>query len=129
MTTDLIRGLAVALVLCAAPLGAVAQEPALLGTWGTQAQCTRQTILPGGSVRAAPYEISEGWLRHGTFWCRLSWFPAQERPRGVYASVVALCGEDAVRTHTLAFVLEGGILRMAWNESLLSPPMQRCPSG
>jgi len=111
----------------ASPLGA------LVGTWGDARQCARDFIQEGGTVRAAPVVISAGWLRQGTIWCQLFWFPPQDRPDGLFATADALCGEDAVRNWRIGFSLTtgldgdtGGTLRILWGESLVSAPLSRC---
>jgi len=120
-----------ALILSLMPAVAAANPlQALVGTWGDAAQCAREYIQEGGTVRAAPYEISAGWLRQGDFWCRLAWFPPQDRPGGLYAVAMAQCGEDAVRNWQIGFSLrtaEGGdTLLILWGESLISAPLSRC---
>ena len=100
--------------------------PRLLGSWGTEAQCNRLLHTPRGTVRAEPFRVSDGWLAHGALWCRLTFFPAQPRPDGLYATARASCGEDNVQTHMLAFDLAKGTLTLIWNESLINGPLARC---
>ena len=99
---------------------------ALFGAWGTKAQCAGDLLIEGGSVRAAPMEISEGWLKHGDIWCGLTWFPVQLRPDGVFASTSALCGEDSQRSYRVDLVLAGDELRVVWDEAWVIGPLGGC---
>jgi hypothetical protein len=101
----------------------------LMGQWGTQAQCAGALLVPDGSVRASPFEIRQGWLQHGGLWCRLIWFPTQDRPDGLFASARALCGEDAVRGYRLDMALSAGTLTLIWDEALVNGPLVRCAPG
>ena len=110
-----------------APGHAENDEPqAIYGVWGDARQCARAVILEGGTRRAAPVEISEGWLKQGPIWCRLTWFPAEPRANGLFASAQALCGEDSALGYRLDAVLAGQNLSLIWNETLINGPMRRC---
>ena len=117
-----------ALVICLAGHAEAGEDPkaSLLGMWGSKAQCDRSLLLPNGTVHAEPFEIHPGWLRHGNLWCRLSWFPEQSRPNGLFVSTQALCGEDSVRHYRLDFALADGRLTLIWDVSLISGPLMRC---
>ncbi len=116
---------AVAFLLAAAPAHAEGRD-ALYGLWGDARQCARQPIVAGATLRAEPFEIGPGWLRHGAIWCRLTWFPAEPRGDGLYVSTRALCGEDSAQSYRLDFALAGGTLTMIWDESVANGPLQRC---
>lgn len=109
------------------PAALSADERAVLyGTWGDARQCAREPLLPGGTQRAAPFVLSEGWLRHGQTWCSLTWFPAQHRPGGIFVSTRALCGEDSARDFRLDILRRGDTLRLIWDEALVNGPLGRC---
>jgi hypothetical protein len=125
----MIRSLALWLSLIALPAQAVSDD-ALHGRWGTAAQCARALIHPTGTVRAVPFEISKGWIRHGDTWCALSSFPPQAQDGGSYTAARALCGEDSALRHALSIVYRTGppeALTLIWNESLVNGPLARCP--
>lgn len=114
------------IVLLAFP--AAADERAVFyGTWGTAKQCSRAPVKPGGTVLAAPFEISPEWLRQGQIWCRLSWFPIEPRGDGFFSGARAQCGEDTVRDYMLGVELSGGELTLRWDFPLSSGPLARCP--
>lgn len=111
------------------PASAQSTPPDLIGLWGSEAQCAQAPLLDGGSVLAEPFDIREGWLRHGAVWCRLAWFPAQPRDGGLFASARAQCGEDSVRSYGIGFLLDGDSLTLIWDERLRNGPLSRCPKG
>ena len=106
---------------------AAADRAKFFGVWGTTQQCARDFIKPGGSVRAAPYEISEDWLKDGRVWCQLRWFPVEQRGAATFTGAHARCGEDAVRGYLLGMTLEGGALTLRWDVFRATPPLRRCP--
>lgn len=112
--------------------GALAAEIADLdGTWGTPAQCARAVLVEGGSKTAEPFELRDGWLKHGQTWCALTWFPAQRHADGgFFAAARATCGEDSQRNYGLGFRLSvsGGneTLKIIWDEALINGPLARC---
>lgn len=99
------------------------------GTWGTEAQCAGAPIKPGGTVMAAPFEITAQWLRHGPLSCRLNWFPIETREDGVFSGAHALCGEDAVRSYFLGMRLLEGALTLRWDFPFANGPLARCPES
>ena len=104
----------------------------MTGTWGTPAQCARQAVVAGGSHRAAPFEITGGWLRHGLVWCKLSWYPAQPQAGGIFAVAQALCGEDSALTYRLALRHRSGppaTLVLIWDDAVVNGPLHRCAPG
>ena len=113
------------LILLATPAPADERAP-LYGTWGTEAQCRGDLLIPDGTVRAAPFQIRPGWITQGGLWCRLSWFPVQTRPDGLFVGTRALCGEDSVRGYWLDMALDGEGLRLIWDEALVNGPLKRC---
>ena len=118
------------IVLLAFPADAADNErAAFYGTWGTVKQCARAPIKPGGTVLAAPFEISQDWLKHGRVWCRLKWFPLQPREDGFFTGAEAQCGEDSVRDYVLRMDLSGDGLTLRWDLFRSSGPLARCPSS
>lgn len=107
---------------------AAGERDALFGTWGTQRQCDRVPIKPGGTVRAEPFAIGDKWLRQGQLWCRLDWGPVEARPDGLFAAAFAHCGEDGVRRYFLGLVLAGKDLTLRWDFPISNGPLQRCPA-
>lgn len=99
------------------------------GTWGTPAQCAREPILSGGTVRAEPFEIDTEWLRQGAHWCRLNWFPVQRRDGRIYTSAQAQCGEDSVRGYLLRLELVNDDLYLRWGLRVANGPLARCPAS
>jgi len=117
-----------ALILALLPGAGFADgHSALFGVWGTEAQCAGALLIPGGTVHAAPVEITEGWLIHGDIWCALTWFPAQTRANGAFVSTQAVCGEDSQRSYRLDMDLDGNDLTLIWDEALVNGPMGTCP--
>lgn len=123
------RRLILVILLLSAPAGAN-ERAAFFGLWGTQEQCARAMIKPGGSLRAQPFEITESWLQQGTLWCALTWFPVSIRDTGAFASTQALCGEDSQRSYRLDFSYTASdkALVLIWDEALLNGPLMRCPT-
>ena len=117
--------IAVALVARQA-VAAADDRQSLYGVWGDARQCTRAVLQEGGTVRAEPVQIAEGWLQQGPIWCRLTWFPAQTRAGGLFVSARALCGEDSALDYRLDLVLDGGELLLIWDEALVNGPMRLC---
>ena len=121
-----------AIVVLLLPLGEAdaAGVSALEGTWGNARACHRDLIVPDGTVRASPFVIAKGWLRHGSVWCGLTWEAVQDRSNGFFATARARCGEDSQRGYRLDFALrqDGGTAEMTliWDETLLNGPLRRC---
>ncbi|MEM6662762.1 MAG: hypothetical protein AAF666_11370 [Pseudomonadota bacterium] len=122
--------LTIALLFCLLTPGAAADpRAAFYGTWGTAQQCAGEPIKRGGTVPAEPFEIDEGWLRHGKIWCRLRWFPVETDGDGARSGARASCGEDAVRPYSLRMVLQGGTLTLKWDIFQSTGPLERCVAG
>lgn len=108
------------------------QQPleAIAGSWGTQKQCAQKPIKQDGTQRASPFEISAVWLRHGDFWCQLSWFEPSVRENSLFVVARASCGEDAHRGYSIGFLLERGDpieeLTLFWDEALINGPLHKC---
>ncbi|MEM7271142.1 MAG: hypothetical protein AAF401_18025 [Pseudomonadota bacterium] len=105
------------------------EQAAFHGVWGTEAQCGRELIKPGGTVVASPYEVGPEWLRQGGLWCRLNWYPVEPRDGGAFSGALAQCGEDAVRDYRVRMVLRGDELTLHWGLFQASGPLRRCPSS
>lgn len=123
-----VRAVLAAALCWAGPAGAVPlpeHEP-LYGTWGTEAQCARALLLPGGTKLAEPVQIDADWLRQGQLWCRLAWFPVSQRPDGLFTGAFAQCGEDAVRDYRLGLFLENDMLTLRWTLTYAQGPLHRC---
>ncbi len=103
-----------------------ATDNPLLGTWGTDAQCSRALILATGTKRAAPFDIQSEWLQNGDVWCRMGWSMQTQTQTGVIAEAWALCGEDDVRRHHLGLKLDGQLLSLVWNFKIKNGPLKRC---
>lgn len=109
------------------PIFAVADQRTLVyGEWGTPKQCAREPIKPGGTVLAEPYLITDEWLRHGSVWCQLNWFPVEEREGGVFTGANARCGEDTLRSYMLGMNLSEGMLTLRWDIFRSTGPLMRC---
>lgn len=117
--------LALILIFAADPAWTGEQDP-FLGVWGTTKQCNRAPLKEGGSVLAEPFEIRPGWLRQGSLWCKLSWFPIQDHGSSVFASTRALCGEDSARVYRLDFSQNPKGLYLIWDEQLVNGPLIEC---
>ena len=116
---------ALLMVLIAYP--AIADDRSMFyGLWGTEQQCTRQPMIPDGTIRHEPYHIDRDWLRHGKTWCHLSWFPIQPRPDGAFTGARAQCGEDSVRGYTLRLNLTGDAMTLRWDVFWAKGPLKRC---
>lgn len=121
----MLRPVFLSLTLCfATPLNA----GELFDTWGNIAQCSRQPLIEGGSLLAAPFEISENWLKQRDLWCALTWFPTTNSATGSYTRVRALCGEDSQRGYWLSLVYarSNDQLTLIWDETLENGPLNRC---
>jgi len=116
------------IVLLAFP--AAADERAVFyGTWGTAKQCARAPVKPGGTVPAQPFEIGPDWLRQGTIWCRLRWFPIEPRADGFFTGAHAQCGEDSLRDYLVGLERSGDRLTLRWDVFLSNGPLERCPGS
>lgn len=99
------------------------------GLWGTERQCAGRPLLDGATRRAEPFDIDGGWLRHGSTWCRLSWFTPSIRDDEIYVAATALCGEDGVQAYALAFHYSARPvpeLTLIWDQELTNGPLRRC---
>ncbi len=104
-----------------------ADSKAFFGKWGTDRQCAGKLIIPGGTKKAAPFEIGKDWLGHGDVWCRLFWINTGSSQLGTYAIARALCGEDDVRDYQLRFKLQDNRLSLTWNRHITNEGLKRCP--
>ena len=98
----------------------------LLGVWGTEQQCARELLVPGGTKKAAPFEIQPDWLGNGDVWCRINWTAVKATENGVDAMAHGLCGEDNVRDYQIRVILSGEELQITWNFFHSNGPLFRC---
>lgn len=101
----------------------------LYGTWGTPQQCAREPLGPGLTIRQEPFEIGAQWLKRGQIWCRLNWFPIEQRDDELFTGAFAQCGEDGVRDYFLRLNLAGDDLTIRWDFLVSNGPLARCPSS
>lgn len=121
---------ALLLALMILPVAAAADErDVLYGSWGTAQQCAREPLRPGLTVRAEPIEIGAQWLKQGPIWCKLDWFPLEERDDGVFTGAYAHCGEDSVQQYFLRMNLSEESLTIRWDFLVSNGPLARCPSS
>ncbi|MEM6934565.1 MAG: hypothetical protein AAF526_13425 [Pseudomonadota bacterium] len=102
------------------------QRDIFYGPWGTAKQCSRLPVIAGGTVLAEPFVISSDWLKQGSLWCRLDWFPIEPRDDGLFTGAYAQCGEDSVQNYILGMYLSGDELTLRWNVLLSNGPLARC---
>lgn len=98
----------------------------LYGTWGTDKQCSGAPIVPGSLVQSEPFEINSQWLRRGVIWCKLSWFPVEDRQDGFFTGANAICGEDTVQKYILSMTLAKDELTILWGHSNKKGPLKLC---
>ena len=113
------------LILLTIPAAADERKP-FYGTWGTAKQCAGAPIKQGGTVAAEPFVIDAEWLKHGQIWCRLTWFPVEQRGKDTFTGARAQCGEDSVRAYVLNMNLNNGELTLQWDFPLSNGPLARC---
>ncbi|MEM9765011.1 MAG: hypothetical protein AAF968_21320 [Pseudomonadota bacterium] len=121
---------ALLIVFVALSTAAFADErEAFYGTWGTVQQCAREPLGPGLTIPAEPFEIGAQWLKRGQIWCRLNWFPIENRDDEVFTGAFAQCGEDGVRDYLLRLNLSGDELTIRWDFLVSNGPLMLCPSS
>lgn len=98
----------------------------LYGTWGTQKQCNRAPIVPGSLVESEPFMINSHWVKRGVIWCKLSWFPIEDREDGFFTGANALCGEDTIQNYILSMTLAKDELTILWGHSNRKGPLKLC---
>lgn len=96
------------------------------GHWGTQAQCDKKSIKPGGTVLSAPFEIDKRWFKQGQQWCLLNWGVIEKRKNGYFTAANALCGEDAPQSYFLGLELKNNELTLRWDFPRKNGPLMRC---
>jgi hypothetical protein len=96
------------------------------GSWGTQAQCDKKPIKPGGTVLSTPFEIDKRWFKQGQQWCLLNWGVIEKRENGYFTAANALCGEDAPQSYFLGFELKNNELTLRWDFPRKNGPLMRC---
>lgn len=105
------------------------ERAAFYGIWGTEKQCARAPLAPDVPILAEPFEIKGEWLRRGQIWCRLSWFPIDQRQNGVFTGAFALCGEDGPREYFVRMTLKDEELTIRWDFTVTNGPLSRCPTS
>lgn len=102
------------------------KREALYGTWGTEKQCARAPVVPGSLVQSEPFEINSQWLKRGVIWCKLSWFPVEDRQNGFYTGANAICGEDTIQRYILNMDFSNDELTILWRFSNKYGPLKLC---
>ena len=108
------------------PQSAVPAPAALLGAWGSAAQCAK--LAAGGSDNPGlmPYQISADWIRQGFLYCSLSW-RGQTRVEGENRYFAdASCGEDDLRDYRLTLELRDRRLHIRWSEDFTTRALEAC---
>ena len=101
------------------PGGRIAAPEALLGTWGTAAQCATDEA-------PAPYRIDREWIEQNGIYCYLAWQAHQARDNGSETFALAQCGEDTLREYRIFLLLDEPRLRIRWSDTYSTPPLTRC---
>lgn len=117
------------IALCAASSALADEKQAFYGIWGTEKQCNREPVKPGGTVLAEPFEITSLWLRQGQLYCALRWGPVEKRGTSFFTGATAQCGEDSIRDYFIGMDLANDELRLRWEFPLSNGPLRRCPSS
>ena len=99
---------------------------ALLGVWGTAAQCKAHRAGKTDDMRLLPYDIGDQWLRHGFLYCWMGWQQVVPGTHGRSTIVLARCGEDAVRFYRLIIWQQEDKLFMRWSKDYETPALERC---
>lgn len=102
------------------------ERKALYGTWGTEKQCSRAPVVPGSLVESEPFLINSQWIKRGVIWCKLSWFPIENREDGFFTGANAVCGEDTLRRYTLSMTLAKDELTILWDFPNKHGPLKLC---
>lgn len=98
----------------------------LYGTWGTEKQCARAPVVPGSLVASEPFVINSQWLKRGVIWCKLSWFPVEDREDGFFTGANALCGEDTLQSYILSMTRAKDELTILWGLANKKGPLKLC---
>ncbi len=105
-----------------APGDRIEPPAALLGTWGTPAQCAAR----GTGEPPFAYRIDREWLEQAGIYCYLSWQASFAREAGSQTHALAQCGEDTLREYRLVLWLDDAALRIRWSASYTTPELRRC---
>ena len=101
----------------------------LYGTWGTEKQCARAPVVPGSLVESEPFVINSEWVKRGVIWCKLSWFPVEDKQDGFFTGANALCGEDTIQNYILSMTLAKDELTILWGHSNKKGPLKLCTAA
>ncbi len=103
----------------AVPADRIEPPAALLGTWGTAAQCAAEES-------PSPTRIGREWIEQGGIYCLVSWQASYRRGDGLETLAHAQCGEDTLREYRIFLLLDGERLRIRWSDTYTTPALSRC---
>lgn len=99
---------------------------ALLGTWGSEAQCDAFAADGSDNPALMPYEISADWIRQGFLYCALSWQGETRIDGEPRYFADASCGEDDLRDYRLTLELRDRRLRIRWSDDFTTTALEAC---
>lgn len=105
---------------------ASAAPPAVLGVWGTPAQCKAHLAGEFEHPGLYPYVISGEWIQQGLVACYLWWQGFDDRAQNLRARAFAQCGEDGLREYRIFLSLQTDGLRIRWSEDFTTGALQPC---
>ncbi len=101
------------------PGGRIEAPEALLGIWGTAAQCANDRA-------ASPFRIEREWIEQNGVYCYVAWQAHHARDARTETQALAQCGEDSLREYRIFLLLEERQLRIRWSDSYTTPALSRC---
>ena len=108
------------------PRSVAPAPPALLGTWGSAAQCA--TLATGGSDNPGlmPYRINADWISQGFLYCSMAWRGENRVDGETRYFADASCGEDDLRDYRLTLELRDRRLRIRWSDDFTTAALEAC---
>ncbi len=103
----------------AVPADLIEPPAALLGTWGTAAQCAAEES-------PSPTRVGRQWIEQGGIYCLVTWQASHRRGDGRETLAFAQCGEDTLREYRVLLSLDDGRLQIRWSDTYTTPPLSRC---
>lgn len=103
-----------------------AAPPALIGSWGTAAQCARQTAGKTDNPGRLPYQISHDWIRQGFLYCQMTWRGQQPSGDATRYYAHAQCGEDDLRDYRITLLLRQRRLEIRWSPDFSTAALEPC---